>query len=501
VQTRRLLTHACLALALLVLHARHASAQDAGPPADATPAEPTAAPAEPTAAPAEPTADAAPATPTAASVADAPLPHQASGLTVTPQPAQGWKVVPRTILLPFRVAARYLVIAPLEFGLYGWEKYQLGARIKNIFWNDEGTVGLYPLLNYESGFGVNVGARLVLRDLLERKEQLSLRASYGGEYRQLYVARFSSGKLLGDHVRFSLEGAHEVKPEEPFYGIGRDAPDRLTEYSATISWAQLNVQVPLGGGFTANLNTRLSTTDFGLPEDAYDDDDDGPFDDDDDDAPTEDVFDTAMLPGYDSGLHNVYSELVLAWQHFGYARPEISRVQPSSGIRLEGYLGVAHGFGDDPSDYWRHGVEVSGRIDLYRGDRLLVPRLLVEGVSGEREDVPFSNLPMLGGPYLLRGYARGRFRDRWMTLASLEYRYPINDTLLGALFVDVGNVWRSLDEVAPEDLRTGFGAGIELFARTATRGRVEVAFSPDGDVFLNLRVDPVTSLLSRTERK
>ncbi|HXI14021.1 MAG TPA: outer membrane protein assembly factor BamA [Thermoanaerobaculia bacterium] len=47
-----------------------------------------------------------------------------------------------------------------------------------------------------------------------------------------------------------------------------------------------------------------------------------------------------------------------------------------------------------------------------------------------------------------------------LLLLSAEYRFPIFGSLSGGLFVDAGNVWRRIGDVAFDELRYGVGAGI-----------------------------------------
>jgi outer membrane protein assembly factor BamA len=130
-------------------------------------------------------------------------------------------------------------------------------------------------------------------------------------------------------------------------------------------------------------------------------------------------------------------------------------------------------------------------------------RTLVEGVSGDAEDIPFTHLPQLGGA-LLRGHAKGQYRDRWLSLATAEYRYPVNESMLAALFVDAGQVWHSPGDVSTDglaDTKVGFGVGLQLHSMRSYVGRVDLSFSPDGDAFVVLELDPVTHTISRGERK
>jgi hypothetical protein len=422
-----------------------------------------------------------------------PLPppaDQASGVRVAPDETDGWRQAARAALFPARFTLKWLVFKPVGWGLYTYDRYQLGERFKAIFFNDEGTFGLYPVALFETGFGLNVGARLIVRDVFGEGESLRLRASYGGAYRQLYSATASSGSLFGPSFRVALSGAFEARPGEAFYGIGRDAPGQKTLYSSDSAWGQVELRGGPVDGLSFGTSLTLTGTSFGSPEGS-------------DHAASEDAFTAMELPGYESGLYQLYGEMDLTWSHLRHAGPHISLAAPSSGVRVEGYLGAAEGLGDDPSHYLRHGVDASAYIDLYKGDRTLVLRSLVEGVSGDEQAIPFTNLPTLGGE-LLRGHPRGRFRDRWLTLATAEYRYPVNEGMMGAFFVDAGSVWHSLGDIDGDSLgdsEIGFGIGLQLHNLRAYRGRVDLAFSPEGDMLVSLQLDPVNQTLSRKERK
>src|SRR5690349_3397872 len=163
-------------------------APDAGPPVEAPPEADAGPPTpEPDAAPPpveEPPKIEQPAPPqrhTAASVKDAPRPEEARGLTRDePGPGTG-RSVARILLLPVR-ALLWVVAAPVRGSLWLYERYRLRDRWKAIFFNDEGTVGIYPVAFFEAGF--------------------------------------DSGQLMGDLVELELEAQYEIRPHDQFFGIG-----------------------------------------------------------------------------------------------------------------------------------------------------------------------------------------------------------------------------------------------------------------------------------------
>ena len=128
----------------------------------------------------------------------------------------------------------------------------------------------------------------------------------------------------------------------------------------------------------------------------------------------------------------------------------------------------------------------------------------IEGVTGDLDEVPFVDLPRLGGPLLLRGYRQDRFRDRVMALGSAEYQFDLSNMFAGFLFVDAGRVYRDLSQLEQErveDLRVGYGGGIQLHTDRTFIGRFSVASSVDGGVLVHLSLDPVYDPKARVERR
>ena len=58
-----------------------------------------------------------------------------------------------------------------------------------------------------------------------------------------------------------------------------------------------------------------------------------------------------------------------------------------------------------------------------------------EGVTGGRDDVPFTELPALGGPTYLRGYDLDQFRDRIAAFGSVAYEWDLSQWFAARLFV------------------------------------------------------------------
>jgi hypothetical protein len=432
---------------------------------------------------------------------DAPPPDRAAGTTAERDTSEhAWMWVPRAVLFVPRWLAE-VVFAPVRGGLWVFEKYDLEDKIKSIFFNDEGTFGIYPLAFFETGFGLNAGARLVYRDVFGHGERLRLRASYGGRYRQLYALKFTTGTLFSDRVRADLRAEYEIFPKSRFFGLGNgdlgpppgplidplaDETAVETRFRHDDAKATLGIEVDLPHHVLLRPSGGVVSRDFRDDADL----DGQPL--------LTDVYDRAALAGIDD-LVAVTGELEVSYDSRRPTRDYLSSAIPATGWKATGFAGPTLGTGDDPSRYWRFGGDLLRYLDVWGGDRVLVLRAYAEAVAGRDEDVPFTDWPALGGPSILRGYPRHRFRDRVATLASVEYVYPVARQASGYLFVDGGRVHPSWSEVGWDDPRVGFGGGLYLYTATSFLATLSFSSSADGGFFFNLGFDPVYDVRARTE--
>jgi outer membrane protein assembly factor BamA len=205
------------------------------------------------------------------------------------------------------------------------------------------------------------------------------------------------------------------------------------------------------------------------------------------------------LVGYD-GVRNTYGELELRFD----SRRRASEWEPVS-VPATGWLaGVFAGRVtalDDGADFWRYGMDLQKFTSLGEGPRVLVLRTHGEAVTGETTDVPFIELPRIGGGTTLRGYAVDRFRDRVAITGSAEYQWDLSHFVSASLFVDAGKVAPSLRDLDVHDLRVGYGASVELHSSYSFLARATLASSIDGGLFFTIGLDPVFELEGRTERR
>jgi hypothetical protein len=103
----------------------------------------------------------------------------------------------------------------------------------------------------------------------------------------------------------------------------------------------------------------------------------------------------------------------------------------------------------------------------------------VQGVA------PFSQLSLMGGESLMRGYYLGRYRDQTLLAAQTEYRFlpfPFSKRWGAAAFVGVGTVSDGVRELDMSKLKVSGGTGVRflIFRSKDIFTRFDVAFSEDG---------------------
>ena len=446
-----------------------------------------------------------PAPRTNASVARAPLPDQASGVArgESRPTSEKLKFVPRALLFVPRIAVE-VAGAPIRGSLYVYDRFEVAARARDIFWNDAGTVGLYPVFDLQTDYGVTGGARFIHRSLFGEMEKLSMRASFGGIYNQQYTASLHSGDRF-EPVRFELKGEYEVDPRERFFGIGNgnevsdvEMPvDPYTDPLAVDSRFRQRVARGFGRARLRIVGPLSIRGTSGVLRKRFEQPSPGDI------TPGTDIaehYQVEELTAWEQGATYTYNELELRYDSRRNGDEWEPVSVPSTGWLIAGFGGVARGFAGAPTHYTLYGGDVQRFIRLGPYPRVLTLRMMAQEVRGRTEEIPFVDLPRLGGPLLLRGYDRDRFRDRAMALGSAEYLWDIGRGWAGYLFSDAGRVYPRLQDAALEDIRVGFGGGLQFNSMTSYIGRVNVASSIDGGIFFNLSLDPVYDPTARVER-
>jgi outer membrane protein assembly factor BamA len=108
-------------------------------------------------------------------------------------------------------------------------------------------------------------------------------------------------------------------------------------------------------------------------------------------------------------------------------------------------------------------------------DRVMALQVYLHTTGG---DVPFQRLAHLGGESLLRGYYKGRFRDKGVLALQAEYRQLVTARIGIAAFAGLADVFPGLRDLQVERLKYSLGGGLRYVVnkRDGTAVRLDLAW-------------------------
>ncbi len=132
------------------------------------------------------------------------------------------------------------------------------------------------------------------------------------------------------------------------------------------------------------------------------------------------------------------------------------------------------------SDYTYGTLKLDARS--YRtvaSEHVIAAQLQLTSVDGT---APFDQLALAGNSDILRGYARGRYRDRTMAAVQGEYRTPIRHRLGAVAFLGAGSVSPTIGSITSHKILPTYGAGlrVEIDHRQRTGIRADYGRGRDG---------------------
>ncbi len=113
------------------------------------------------------------------------------------------------------------------------------------------------------------------------------------------------------------------------------------------------------------------------------------------------------------------------------------------------------------------------------------PRITIAGqfyTEIKSGDVPIQSMAVLGGTERMRGIYENRYRDKTVSMAQLELRFPIFWIIGGTTFADLGQVAPSYGDYTADGFKYGYGAGLRLLIDKETSSvlRFDLSFREDG---------------------
>ena len=131
---------------------------------------------------------------------------------------------------------------------------------------------------------------------------------------------------------------------------------------------------------------------------------------------------------------------------------------------------------DEYSSFSTYDLELANYIDLSSTSLLShAPGLIAWQVQGHFTDgdVPWNMLPDLGGSGAMRGYIKGRYRDKQMMMGQVEYRLPIFQRYGMVFWGGVGSVASKVSDLN-EELLTSYGTGFRFKIKDNINLRLDI---------------------------
>ncbi len=96
-------------------------------------------------------------------------------------------------------------------------------------------------------------------------------------------------------------------------------------------------------------------------------------------------------------------------------------------------------------------------------------------------DVPFFFMPFIGGDKMLRGYFKGRFRDKNMIALQAEYHFHLSELFIITIHAATGEVMKEVTDFSTSGLKFSAGAGLRFVLEPKDRltARLDLGFTPD----------------------
>jgi len=401
-------------------------------------------------------------------------PDQARGWQREPGPSAGDVALfmPRALLFLPELALRTAFI-PIRAVLDFAGRNTTAAGIESEPEPERQTLSVYPYFSYLSGFGPSVGAYGAYDNLSGNGEHLKLAARmFGRDYPAVTLA-MGGDSIGGSGLWIETSASYQRRPREVFAGIGNgagsartpNADPRASTTRTRYRIEELTLKSQIGRSFgTPRRRTKLGLSSrYTSARFASDRASANP------DPALDEVYDTRALIGYADGLQ-VLEELLHVIVD---TRDAIAT--PASGVYADAFAGVAP-LGTSRR-LARYGADATLHLNLFRRSRVVLARARLEGVEPFAGEAPFSELPNIGGPTRLRGYAPGQFRAEHALLASLEYRYPVHQYVDARLFADTGSVAARLTGLFELDrFRAAAGGGVRIRSSEHVIATLDVAY-------------------------
>ncbi|MBE0713894.1 MAG: BamA/TamA family outer membrane protein, partial [Candidatus Aminicenantes bacterium] len=256
-------------------------------------------------------------------------------------------------------------------------------------------------------------------------------------------------EIYFERNRFFLSGnlRYERTPQD-FFGIGNDMPSTAKEsYTPRIMTVQVGVKKKFLGHLFAGVQYDFEQMTMENVE-------------------PDGLLSSGSLTGSRGGLLSGFG-ISLDWD----TRDGV--LYPRKGVFFE-LTADTYGAGTG-SDFSFTSLKLDCREYFHVApDHVLALQAYIRSNSG---DVPFHKLAMLGGESLMRGYYKGRFRDKDILAVQAEYRVMVTKRIGVVGFAGLADVFPDFSEFKLKTIKYSVGTGVRYMInkREGTTLRMDMA--------------------------
>jgi hypothetical protein len=315
-----------------------------------------------------------------------------------------------------------------------------------------------------TGGGFSLGPQYTRQDLLA--DHLTGNIYFAGSTRKWYggAASLDFHDLFNGHLELRADGGYQNAASVWYFGEGPDSSkNNKTDFRREFTTAHFSA---LGHLFDQKLTVGYTVG--GLLVNVGPGDLSGT-------PSTEQLFTEADTPGlvHQSDFITGTATIKLDFSRPGFSNPR--------GLKLEADDSQFFDQSGNQANFHLLQTQAAYYLPLTNGMRTLVLRVRNQTAFAKvPQAVPFYLQPTLGGPDDLRGYDRYRFYGNGTSVASLEYRWSVSQTLEMAIFGDGGNVYQRPGLIGLRDLRGDGGIGFRIKNKQATVMRFDIGVSSEG---------------------
>ena len=354
----------------------------------------------------------------------------------------------------------------------GVTETEIISTYRDVFFNEAETIGLYPMPSLSPSSGLGGGLVFFYDDFISPGMDFEIETNLTSTMEQEVELSLKQPQWMNDKLYTNFLVKYDYDPDRDFYGIDFDSKE---EIRTNFSLRTINAEVDFGTNITSTIHVGGNL--------GYLWTDNGPGESSSHKSIREGIFADDDIPAFGETLSFLVPKLSLVHDN---TKP-LGR--PHWGGREEFTVALYHELTDKGSRFTHWRLELSRYLHLFR-ERTLAARIRMAMNSSTEEEyeVPFFLRNQLGGGDTLRGYNTGRFADKDLVLATLEYRFPVwrhpstqaTQQVDARIFVDAGRVFSDIfEEFTLSDTKICGGFGLRFSTEEDFIFRLEIAKSSE----------------------